>query len=155
GSVIVTGSPASSCDCWAASGAIVTRRLVEVIASTGPACTVAPTDGVTLVTRTAPGSKTTQPSSSSLVCASPCAAWNALIAAAVAAVNAAPDTLPKPSERRLALSSATSRPGDMPDAKTRHDGTAPDSRLTGAPRRARPDPLRASAGRRRACAPPS
>ena len=64
GSVITTGSPTLMLDCCAASSAIVTTRRVDVIPSTGPACTAAPSVGVTLVTRTGPGSKTTEPSAS-------------------------------------------------------------------------------------------
>ena len=90
GSVIVTGSPTFTLVCCEASSAIVTTRRVDVTPSTGPACTGAPTDGVTEVTRTGPGSNTTEPSSSRPVTGRPCAAWNALIAAAVSAVNAVP-----------------------------------------------------------------
>ena len=53
--------------CWDASSASLTCRAVELMASTGPGITVAPTVGVTLVTRTGPGSNTTDPSSSSPV----------------------------------------------------------------------------------------
>ena len=73
GSVIVTGSPTLTLACWAASSSTLTWRAVELIPSTGPGMTVAPTVGVTLVTRTGPGSNTTDPSSSSPVTVSPCA----------------------------------------------------------------------------------
>ena len=90
GSVIVTGSPTLISACCAASSWIATCRTVDVIASTGPGCTVAPSVGVTLVTRAGPGSNTTEPSSNSPVGLTPWADWKALIAAAVAAVNSSP-----------------------------------------------------------------
>ena len=85
-----TGSPTFTRVCWEASSAIVTTRLVDVTLRTGPAWTAAPFAGVTLVTRAAPGSKTTEPSRNCPVCGSPFAAWNAVIAAAVSDVNASP-----------------------------------------------------------------
>src|SRR5262249_40411131 len=90
GRVITTGSPTFTLDCSAASRAMVTTRRVDVIPSTGPACTAEPSVGVTEVTRTGPGSKITDPTGRVPVCASPLSAWNDLIAAAVAAVNESP-----------------------------------------------------------------
>ena len=67
GRSIVTRSPFLTLDCWAAASATVTWRTVEVIPSTGPGATFAPAIGWTLVTRTGPGSNTTDPSGSSPV----------------------------------------------------------------------------------------
>jgi len=104
----------------------VTWRVVDVTVSTGPDCTAAPRVGVTVVTRTAPGSKTTEPSGSSPVCARPRADSNALIALAVSAVKVSPASpLAYPSAARFAFSSATSRPGDIPAPKGRHAVTVP------------------------------
>ena len=82
GRVIVTGSPTLTSACCAASSSIVTCRATDVTVSTGPGCTVAPSVGVTLVTRTGPGSNATDPSNSSPVRSPPRADWNAPIAAA-------------------------------------------------------------------------
>ena len=64
GSVITTGSPTFTLVCCDASSAIVTTRRVEVTPSSAPGCAAEPTVGVTLVTRMAPGSNTTEPSGS-------------------------------------------------------------------------------------------
>ena len=63
-------------------------RVVEVTSSTGePAWTAAPSLGVTAVTRTGPGSNTTEPSRSSPVSGRPSERWSVRMAAAVAPVN--------------------------------------------------------------------
>jgi hypothetical protein len=90
GSVIVTGSPTLTSACWAASSLIATSCRIELTMSTGPACTVCPTVGVMLVTRTGPGLNTTEPSCSTPVCERPWAASSLTIACAVADVKASP-----------------------------------------------------------------
>src|SRR5579864_6529433 len=94
GSVMATASPILTLDCCDASSAIVMTRRTDVMPSTGPAWTGAPLVGVTLVTRTAPGSNTTAPSSRLPVAGTLRAAWNRATADSVAEVNASPESGP-------------------------------------------------------------
>src|SRR6516225_11249827 len=86
GRVIVTGSPALTSPCKAASRLTVTSRLVDVACSTtAPGCARVPRVGVTAVTRIGPGTNTTCPRASVPVRWTSRLSWSSFTAAAVAA----------------------------------------------------------------------
>ena len=86
GRVMTTWSPTLTSDCWAASRAMVTTRVVEVACRTGwPAWSAPPSVADTVVTRTATGSNTACPRGRVPVWDMPRVAWSFFSAVAVAA----------------------------------------------------------------------
>src|SRR5581483_4313194 len=131
-----TGSPARTRAVWSTGRATLTTGVVVVTSSTGwPPATVPPTSGWTAVTRSAAGSKTTEPSARLPVRGRPSDSCSRSIAAVVAGVNVADTLSPSPSPRSMSAWSraATSAPSVMPVRKARHGASVPGSRGTTSP----------------------
>src|SRR5262249_9616316 len=136
GKVMATLSPACTCDCCAASRAMVTTCRAEVAASAGPAAG-APRAAGTVVTRIADGNNTACPSGSVPVCGKPSRACSLPSAYPVAAVKyfeagSSCARVAQPSATRARLSCRTSAPC-IPSARARQAGTRPYSKNTGVP----------------------